>query len=199
LATSGPKSDAMQHAGLILAAGASSRMGRPKALLPTGEGSPLALSQVSRLREAGCEPVVIVLGSDFDVIAKHLAGCTVVHNANWEKGRFSSVQCGLRSLNEDGVVVLPVDTVGVAPETIRQILDFAEEETPVAVRPTYDGNDGKLAWVSNSLAKRITEIDEDTRLDHILRREATALPVDDPAILTNVNTPAEWGRITGGD
>ena len=49
--------------GLVLAAGASSRMGRPKALLPTMDGRPLAVWQADRLRAAGCAEVLIVIGS----------------------------------------------------------------------------------------------------------------------------------------
>ena len=61
----------MQTAGIVLAAGASQRMGRPKALLPVAAGVPLAARQADVLRAGGCEPVAVVLGAE---IARIRAG-----------------------------------------------------------------------------------------------------------------------------
>ena len=187
----------MKHAGIVLAAGASTRMGRPKALLPTPAGIPLARFQAGLLATAGCAEVVVVLGSDFEFIRKRLPHCATTRNPQWETGRFSSVQAGLRALHAfDGCLILPVDTVGVSLRTLQATREFAERNKPAAVRPTFNGSDGKIAWISKELADEITGAETaDTRLDAILREKAIRFPVDDPAILNNVNTPEEWKNV----
>jgi CTP:molybdopterin cytidylyltransferase MocA len=183
----------MKHAGIILAAGASTRMGEPKALLETPMGVPLAVCQVDLLRNGGCRRVVVVLGSDHERIQGQLLGCEVVVHSGWEDGRFSSVQAGLRAVQEcDGAFILPVDTVGVSERTVRAVLQFADRNRPDAVRPVFQGQPGKIAWIGWALAEEILQTPRDARLDLILKDRAANLPVDDAAILSNVNTPAEW-------
>jgi CTP:molybdopterin cytidylyltransferase MocA len=89
-----------------------------------------------------------------------------------------------------------VDTVGVSLKTLEATRDFAEQNKPAAVRPTFNGADGKIAWISEHLANEIAHSETaDTRLDLILQEKAVRLPVDDPAILNNVNTPEEWKKV----
>jgi CTP:molybdopterin cytidylyltransferase MocA len=85
-------------AGLVLAAGASSRMGYPKALLPTPANVPLAVHQMRLLRAAGCPRVAVVLGAHAESIAKKITDGEVVQHPDWAKGRLTSIQAGLRAL-----------------------------------------------------------------------------------------------------
>jgi CTP:molybdopterin cytidylyltransferase MocA len=184
------------HAGLILAAGASARMGRPKALLRLPSGRTLAEDQARRLEEAGCRPVVVVLGADAEGILAELKNLQAVVNPDWERGgRFSSVQAGLRALDlVEGCLILPVDTAGVRTSTLKQILDFADEFGPPAIRPVCNHRRGQLAWISARLKPRLLEqaAGPEARLDELLERLEEDLPVKDPAIGRNINTPQEW-------
>ena len=171
-------------------------MGRPKALLRL-QGVPLAISQTALLQNAGCQEVVIVLGSHYRQIRSRLKDCLCTYNREWKRGRFTSVKAGLRALAQfDGCIILPVDTVGVSQQTIRSILRFADRKHPVAIRPTYHRESGKIIWISKSLARRLLrKRSKEFRLDEFFDQIALKYPVRDPAILNNINTSEEWEKI----
>ena len=183
-------------AGLVLAAGASSRMGYPKALLPLPNGTPLAMHQMRLLRAAGCARVAVVLGSTADAIARKITDGEVVRNPDWERGRLTSVQAGLRALpGHRGYLILSVDTVGIQVETLARLL--RPSPTPAtALRPVHRGEPGRVLWIPAAFAAELLALPgPDVRLDHWLGDRATLVPVDDPAVLNNVNTPDDWAAV----
>ena len=84
--------------GIILAAGASSRMGTPKALLRMHGGSVTFLQHLSEvLRRGGCSQIICVAGCHISEIASELPDdVLLVRNARWREGQLSSVKTGLR-------------------------------------------------------------------------------------------------------
>ncbi|MGH3466558.1 MAG: nucleotidyltransferase family protein, partial [Thermocrispum sp.] len=86
-------------AGLLLAAGAGSRFGRPKALVPFA-GVPLAQRGAGMLAAAGCDPVLVVLGAAAEEVraAAVLSPARVVRNPDWASGLASSLRAGLAAL-----------------------------------------------------------------------------------------------------
>lgn len=184
------------QAGIVLAAGASTRMGSPKALLPTPAG-PLAAVQARALRDAGCARVAIVLGSEAKTILRELRGFEVIVNPDWARGRITSVQAGLRGLaGADGFLILPVDTVGIRVETLAALLRAAASKPP-ALRPRHEGRLGRALWLSRATAEDVLRIPpaEEARLDEFIRARAVTLAVDDTAVLNNINTPEDWARM----
>jgi CTP:molybdopterin cytidylyltransferase MocA len=103
--------------GILLAAGAGSRMGRPKASLILG-GETLLSRGIQLLRDGGCEPVIVVLGADLpdDVAA------VVVTNPDWASGMASSLRAGLAAAQGDAAVVALVDQPGITPQAIERLL-----------------------------------------------------------------------------
>ncbi|MGD9875029.1 MAG: NTP transferase domain-containing protein [Kiritimatiellia bacterium] len=184
------------HWGIVLAAGASSRMGFPKALLKTPEGIPLALHQLKLLESAGCAKTAVVLGSEAQRISEKLKGVRIFLNPDWESGRPSSILAALKNATDGvGIFILPVDTVGVRAKTIRKVLDAADAAGHPAIRPVCKGVRGKLVWISSALANEIVKQNLSERLDEFLADRAVALEVNDPAILSNINTPGDWEAI----
>lgn len=117
-------------AGLLLAAGAGRRFGRPKALVEY-EGSRLVDRAVATLRAGGTDPVVVVLGAaagEVRAVAGQLAGTVVVENPEWDTGMGSSLRVGLAALAGTAAVaavVLLVDTPGVTAEAVRRVAAYA--------------------------------------------------------------------------
>lgn len=186
-----------RHAGIILAAGASTRMGSPKALLHTASGAPLADAQAAALTNGGCHQSIVVLGADAANIHAHLH-TPVAINFAWKTGRISSVQTGLRMLPSfGGYFILPVDTVGIAAETIFAMRQYADAKRPHAIRPVHRGQKGRIAWVSAGIAQIIlaTVSTPDGRLDELINPIAQEIDIGDGAILNNVNTPEDWERL----
>lgn len=172
-------------------------MGIAKPLLQLPDGRRLLEEQLDTLRSGGCSPVLVVLGYQWEQVVRVVpSGVRWVFNPAWERGRFSSVTAGLRVLpGFQGYVLLPVDTAGVAPDTIARVLKFAGERMPLAVRPTWQGASGKMMWISPRLARmlvRLGELRDEFRLDHFFDRVSARLETGDPAVLNNINTPQDW-------
>ena len=91
---------------VILAAGGSTRMGRPKALVEIGGRAALA-RVVEACREGGCAPVLVVVGADAEAVgaAARAAGATVVENGSWARGRTTSVKAALPHMKEGASII----------------------------------------------------------------------------------------------
>lgn len=125
-------------AGLVLAGGEGRRFGGPKALV-VHEGERLVDRAVRVLRDAGCEPIVVVAGA----APLEVDGALVVDNPQWASGMGSSLRAGLASMPPQAraVVVLLVDTLEVSAEAVRRVGACVASGAQVAVA-TYDGERG---------------------------------------------------------
>ena len=150
----------LSTAGLVLAAGAGRRLGRPKALVDVG--GELLVDRAARvLREAGCDPVVVVLGAAApDVVAAaSLDDAVVVVNDGWAEGMGSSLRCGLataRDLDAAHVVVLLADQPHVGAAHVRRLLDRRGERP--AVVASYGGEPRNPALLAASTWDGVCEL-----------------------------------------
>ena len=186
-------------AGLILAAGESSRMKFPKALLKIGDVT-FAESIASKMRHGKIDPVFVVAGAHVDEIRERLgtsAGFTIVHNASYSQGQISSLKEGLRHLpaGVQAVMVWPVDQPLIKQETVQALASaFQREQNPVVI-PVFEGKHGHpviygtaaihsvLALKQNQTAKELRSIYKDQTL---------FVEVADPAILIDIDTPEDY-------
>jgi molybdenum cofactor cytidylyltransferase len=189
-------------AGLILAAGESSRMGRDKALL-TYRGRTFLETIVTTLREAGIEHVAVVLGHHAEEIqqAIKLEGVEIVVNSEYHRGQTSSLQAGLRALASDdleAIVLCLVDHPAVSPATVRTLVEaFHQSHAPVVI-PTYQGQHGHPVIIGRALFSELLSLDPGEGANTVIRkyRDATQLvEVDDPGILRDVDDPETYHHL----
>jgi CTP:molybdopterin cytidylyltransferase MocA len=179
---------------VVLAAGASTRMGRPKALLPL-DGVTFAERIAAIAIEGGAAEVLFVLGPPHgDAIREALpAGVAWTWNPAPERGMLSSAQAGVAALHHATAAALiwPVDVPLVAPETVRNLL--AAEQHRIAV-PQHAGRGGHPLRIPASLFRELLAIPVERSLRDLLADPARVLRVDvaDPAILRDVDTPADY-------
>jgi CTP:molybdopterin cytidylyltransferase MocA len=141
-------------AGLVLAAGAGTRMGRPKALVRYG-GELLVERACRLLADSGCAPVLAVLGAGAENalrVARLPAGTTTVTNPDWPSGMGSSLRAGLSALppGTAAVVVALVDTPGIGAGAVRRLV-AAWRAGAVAAQATYRGQPGHPVLLSGSV------------------------------------------------
>lgn len=130
--------------GLLLAAGAGRRMGRPKALVLDPDGSSWLLRSIDVLRTGGCQEVTVVLGAAAqDAAALVPEGVTVVVANDWAEGMGASLRAGLAALPAaaDAVVVSLVDLPDVDADVVRRVVAAATGPSSLA-RAGYDGVPG---------------------------------------------------------
>ncbi|MBO9520457.1 MAG: NTP transferase domain-containing protein [Nocardioidaceae bacterium] len=129
----------MTVAGLLLAAGAGTRYGKPKALVDGW-----LAGAVAALRDGGCSSVTVVLGAAADETRRLVpSGASIVVAPDWDEGMGASLRAGLSSLGDasfEAVVVHLVDLPDVGPFVVRRLLGGAS--AGALARATYGGRPG---------------------------------------------------------
>jgi molybdenum cofactor cytidylyltransferase len=184
------------NSSIILAAGMSTRMGQPKALLEWG-GQPLLAYQVEQLREAGCDEVIVVLGYRSDEIHRQVkrSNCRVMLNPKYQMGRAGSLRIGAKAVNRDADTIVIVNVDQPRPAAlIRGLLD-AHDSASAFTRPNHAGHSGHPIVVSGWLRPELLDAnEEDEGLRGILRRHRDQLREieADASCLLDLNTPEEY-------
>lgn len=190
--------------GIVLAAGRSRRMGRAKALLPI-DGATFVERAVCALRDGGCRSVLVVVGMDGEETARlaERAGARTLLNPEPEAEPIASIRLALRLLDRETTwaTILPVDHPLVRPTTVAALLAAACAEGESIVRPVYRGVPGHPGLFPRRLFEAFFRPDLPHGAHSLLemyRAEIIDLPLDDPGVTTNVNTPAEYRRFVEG-
>jgi molybdenum cofactor cytidylyltransferase len=188
---------------IVLAAGASSRMGGagPKALL-TLDGETFLARIVASLQHLGVAPVLVVTGAPHAALIEAAlpAGATPVRNPDPGRGMASSIASGLEALGGGvaSVLVWPVDTPAVRPKTVARLLEVAAGDPERFVQPTHGGRGGHPLLVPGSSRAALLSHLSIAPLRAFLQAEPARvlrLPVDDPGVLRDVDTPEDLGAL----
>jgi len=189
-------------AGLILAAGASSRMGRPKALLEY-EGETF-LSRMIRLFEAHCDPVVVVVapGREVWLPAKGRTRAIAVQNPKPERGMLSSLQCGLTALLAAGaerILFTPMDLPALREDTVAFMA--REAISAQVVIPRIGEERGHPVAISREVAAELLALDAEspeTNPKQVLRRDPARVrfvDLEDRGAIRDVDDPRDYQEL----
>jgi molybdenum cofactor cytidylyltransferase len=194
--------------GLILAAGRSSRMGQPKALLPASDGLTFVARLAEALRAGGTSDVVIV-GRPVDAELRAEADglgpfARFVPNEHADDGgQLSSLIVGLNVVDHPGIraaVVVPVDIPLVSAATVATVLDTFRRTGAPIVRATHRGRHGHPVLFSRAMFPELRRANPALGAKAVLRAHEAAIvnvEVDDPAVLWDVDTPEDYERLFG--
>jgi molybdenum cofactor cytidylyltransferase len=184
-------------AAILLAAGESARMGRPKALLPW-RGTTLIEYQVRQLSEAGIDEIVVVLGYEADSMREHVPDAVrVIVNLQYKEGRATSLRAGAGALPDDAgpIIILSVDQPRPA-ELLRALLAAHAAGTSPISRPVYDNHHGHPPVLDGALLVELRAVEEDTLgLRGVIAAHAddvSTVDLGDERVLISFNTPEEY-------
>ena len=201
--------------GVILAAGFSSRMARDKALLPwppVAEGTPAVntfLGSWIDLLQQETELVIVVAGRNRSQIAPVIYGHGgfLVENESPERGQFSSIQRGLQDVlnrGRDAAIVALVDRPPVVPGTIRELKHSLLSSSPdvwaVVPETTHGGevSHGHPLAIGRDMIEAFLRAPAEATardVEHRYQQHIRYVPVDDPRVAMNIDTPEDYERL----
>jgi molybdenum cofactor cytidylyltransferase len=186
---------------IVLAAGDSSRMGRPKALLDW-HGRPLIEHVLATAREGGCTKLFAILGKDADKIRKgaKLEGVTVLVNKRPEDGQVSSTRLGMENLDfsTDCCVVWPVDCPLVKSSDVRALIDTYAKTRANLMRilmPVYKGKRGHPMLVDIGFRQPFMELKQGETARKVIddnHTQVREVPSENPGVTVDIDTPEEY-------
>lgn len=195
-------------AAVILAAGESRRMGRPKALLPCRGGTFLShLVEITRHPKIGFTRIVV--GAHRQEIQRAAARPPgeIIFNPDWPQGQLSSIQVALRSLPEnsmegttDGIVLCPVDHPLVTANLVALLIEQFYSSGKLIVVPKYAGRRGHPMIFSSRLYPELLAAPAEVGARAVVWAHAAdvlEVPTSEEGVVLNLNDPATLERTPG--
>ena len=188
---------------LILAAGLSSRMGSPKALLPWGENSTVIEHIIRTIQAAQVGEVWVVTGHAHESVAPLVSTLNAhpVFNNDYAKGEIlSSLKIGLRTLPDScgAALVFLGDMPFIRTDVIQAIISVWRNEQVKAVAPVFEGKRGHPILFDHALWPELLALPDGSAPRTVLNTHPDGLrliPVDDEGILTDLDTPEDYQRL----
>jgi molybdenum cofactor cytidylyltransferase len=183
---------------IVLAAGESRRMGRPKQLVRLGERTLLDLA-LDNVRKSSVEEIILVLGSSAVEIQQQVStqGVKIVVNSAYQEGMASSLRAGIGALDprSQAALIVLADQPCIRPTTLNRLIEHHRSTRPQIIIPTYKGFHGNPVLLDCSVFLEVMEIRGDIGCRAIFgshTENISTLEVDDPGILLDVDTSADF-------
>lgn len=187
-------------AAIILAAGASTRMGEPKLLL-THQGVPLVRRAVETAVGGGCTDVVVVLGANHEQYRPQLQGtpARLLHNPEFSQGMSSSIRVGIEALADDAraAIIMLADQPFIDRGVIKRLISTYVTSKAKIVACAYDGVHGAPVLFDRALFLELLLLEGDQGARHVLTiypRNVTTIEIS-PNAATDIDTPEDARRL----
>ena len=182
---------------IVLAAGKSERMGRPKALLPI-HGRTFLENILDVISRTSIEDTIVVLGHHREEIERSLPLLSAVFNPDYEQGMITSFQAGIRKLSRDtsGAFLFLVDHPLVEPAAIEAMI--ANLAANRIVLPTFEGQRGHPVLFSSEILEEILALPPSEGANIVVRKSPDRIievSVNVPGILVDVDTPEQFEKL----
>ncbi len=185
-------------AGVVLAAGGSSRLGEPKQLIQW-RGHPLVWHAVRAAVEGGLDPIVVVVGEAADGLRQVLAGeeIDIIENPEWRAGQSGSVRLGLEAASEgtEGVVFLLADLPFVGPDLVSALIGRHRQTLAPLVATWAGGRRANPVLFDRKTYSDLQSLIGDQGGRAIFRRFEPEFVEWDDSILLDVDTPEDLERL----
>jgi len=189
---------------IVLAAGESRRMGAPKLLLPLDDQTVIE-AVLASVKAFAPDGILVVVGAEAAAImekAKTYGALTVV-NLDYHLGMLSSVQCGFRQLplEAEAALIFLADQPRIKPQVAETLVKAFRSSGQGIVVPVHGGRRGHPLLLSTRYRTEVESLDPGIGLRQLLDRhpeEILEVPVDDPAILRDLDTPEDYRNETKG-
>jgi molybdenum cofactor cytidylyltransferase len=173
--------DAAAHGpiiGIILAAGSSSRLGRPKQLLPLG-GRPVLAHTLANARAAALDAIIVVLGHEAVAIQQQVdcCGARVVINEAYREGQSTSLRAGLAALppDTDAALFILGDQPLIGPAILDALIAPRRATVAPIVMPTYAGQRGNPVLIASALFPELATVTGDQGARGVIRAHAAEI------------------------
>ena len=184
---------------IILAAGASTRLGQPKQLL-IYKGNSLIFNTVEIAVNSGCSPIIVVLGAYADLILPEISNFPVkiVENSNWQEGMNTSIRAGINLLQTtqeiiEAVIIMVCDQPFLSTNLIQKMIDIYYLKSNPIVASEYAGTLGVPALFSSSLFPEMLNLKTDKGAKQIINKYASqVITVDFPIGEIDIDTFTDY-------
>lgn len=192
--------------GIVLAAGASSRMGQAKAALPFGQTGETVLSRiVSTILAGGVPGVAVVAGAHIDAVGHAMPRreprARVIEHPGWEQGQLSSLLAGLDAIDQpllEAVLVTPVDVPLMTPFTVAAVVNAWRRTRAPIVRPVDGERHGHPVVFDRSVFDDLRSADLNIGAKAVFaahRDRVLNVEVKDAGAFEDIDTPADYQRL----
>ncbi|MDE0029585.1 MAG: nucleotidyltransferase family protein [Deltaproteobacteria bacterium] len=186
---------------VVLSAGASSRMGRPKALLPL-DGVPFIERIVRALERTEVDRTLVVLGHNAEAMREAIAylGVDTVVNPDYARGQLSSLHTAIRALDGEpveAILVHLVDHPFIESRLVDRMIERFRAEEKLIVVPRFNGRRGHPVLFSGKLFPEFLAASLDTGAKPVVRGhpdETLELDTEEAGILVDIDTPEEYRK-----